>query len=105
MLSAMSEPQAVRLSGVASIRSIGQYHDDLCAMLSAGTDVVLDLGDIEDADLSFIQLIISAQRSAQARGLSLTLSSPAPEPILQTLERGGFIGPAPDDRRNFWLAQ
>jgi len=74
-------------------------------MLSAGADVALDLGDIEDADLSFIQLIISAQRSAQAHGLSLTLSSPAPEPILQTLERGGFIGPAPDDRRNFWLAQ
>lgn len=101
----MSKTQAIRLSGVASIRSIGRHHDVLCATLSAGADVALDLGDIEDADLSFIQLIISARRSAQARGLSLTLSSPAPEPILQTLERGGFIGPAPDDRRHFWLAQ
>jgi anti-anti-sigma regulatory factor len=101
----MSEPHSVRLSGTGIIRNIAQYHDVLREGLSAGTDMVLDLGDMEEVDLAFIQLIVAAQRSAEARGLSLTLSHPAPEPILQTLERGGFIGPAPDDRRNFWLAQ
>jgi len=73
--------------------------------MSVGSDVALDLEGMEDVDLAFIQLIIAAQRSAQARGLTLSLSRPAPDPILQTLERGGFIGPAPDDRRCFWLAQ
>jgi hypothetical protein len=77
----------------------------LSEALSAGTDVTLDLGDMEEADLAFIQLIIAAQRSAQVLGLSLTLSRPAPEPVMQTLERGGFIGAAPDDRRQFWLAE
>jgi len=101
----MPEPQSVRLSGAGNIRNISQYHDVLSEGLSAGTDMVLDLGDMEEADLAFIQLIVAARRSADARGLSLTLAHPAPEPILQTLERGGFIGPAPDDRRNFWLAQ
>jgi anti-anti-sigma regulatory factor len=99
------DTQTARLSGVGNIRNIIQYHDVLCEVLSAGADVVLDLEGLEEADLAFIQLIISARRSAQARGLSLTLSGSAPEPILQTLERGGFIGPAPDDRRQFWLAQ
>lgn len=101
----MSEPQSLSLSGVGSIRNIVQYQDVLREGLSAGADLALDLGGIEDADLAFIQLIFAARRSAQERGLALTLSHPAPEPILQTLERGGFIGPAPDDRRNFWLAQ
>ncbi len=101
----MAEPQSVRVAGVGSIRNIAKYHGVLCEALSAGADVALDIGDIEDADLAFIQLIFAARRSADARGLSLTLSGPAPEPILQTLERGGFIGPAPDDRRHFWLAQ
>jgi hypothetical protein len=55
--------------------------------------------------LAFVQLILAARRSAEARGVSLTLSDPAPKPILQVLERGGFIGPAPDHRRQFWLAQ
>jgi len=99
------DTQITRLSGVGIIRNIIQYHDVLCEVLSAGADVVLDLEGLEEADLAFIQLIISARRSAQARGLSLTLSGSAPEPILQILERGGFIGPAPDDRRQFWLAQ
>lgn len=101
----MSEPQSVSLSGIGSIRHIVQYHEVLREGLSAGTDLVLDLAGIEDPDLAFIQLIFAARRCAQERGLSFTLSHPAPAPILQTLERGGFIGPAPDDRRHFWLAQ
>jgi anti-anti-sigma regulatory factor len=101
----MSKHQSARLSGAGTIKNVTQHRDVLCEALSAGVDVVLDLEDLEETDLAFIQLIISARRSAQARGLSLTLSGPAPAPVLQTLERGGFIGPAPDDRRHFWLAQ
>lgn len=101
----MSEPRSIQLAGAGGIRNIAHYHDALSEGLSAGTDVGLDLSGMEEADVAFIQLVIAARRSAQARGLTLTLSTPAPEPILQTLERGGFIGPAPDDRRNFWLAQ
>ncbi len=101
----ISELNSIRLSGAGGIRNIAHYHDLLREALSAGADLALDLGDMEEADLAFIQLIIAARRSAQASGLSLTLSHPAPDPILQTLERGGFIGPEPDDRRHFWLAQ
>ncbi len=101
----MTETRSVKLSGAASIRNTVQHHEVLSAALSAGVDVSLDLGDVQDADLAFVQLIIAARRSAKDRGLALTLSDPAPEPILQILERGGFIGPAPDDRRHFWLAQ
>jgi anti-anti-sigma regulatory factor len=95
----------ITLSGAGSIRNTTQYHALLSEGLSTETDLALDLRGMEEVDLAFIQLIVAARRSAQARGLSLTLSHPAPDPILQTLERGGFIGPAPDDRRNFWLAQ
>jgi anti-anti-sigma regulatory factor len=101
----MSATQGIQWSGTASIRNVAKYHDDLRDALSVGADVALDLSHIDEVDLAFIQLIIAARRSAETRGLSLTLSSPAPEPMLQTLERGGFIGTAPDDRRHFWLAQ
>ncbi len=101
----MTETLSVKLSGAASIRNTVQHHEVLSTALSAGVDMALDLGDVQDADLAFVQLIIAARRSAKARGLALALSDPAPEPILQILERGGFIGPAPDDRRHFWLAQ
>lgn len=101
----MPKQYNITLSGAGSIRNTTQYHALLSEGLSAETDLALDLRGMEEADLAFIQLIVAARRSAQARGLSLTLSHPAPEPTLQTLERGGFIGAVPDDRRNFWLAQ
>jgi hypothetical protein len=101
----MSEVQSIQMSGVGGIRNIAKYHDVLRDAVSAGVDFALNLVDMEEVDLSFIQLIFAARRSAEARGLLITLSHPAPEPILKTLERGGFIGPAPDDRRQFWLAQ
>jgi len=69
-----------------------------------GKDLLLDLSAVEEADLTLIQLILSARRSAADRNLSLLLTESAPEPVLRMLERGGFIGPAPDTRRDFWLA-
>ncbi len=101
----MSASISVKLSGVASIRNVAQHHGVLLDALNEGGDMSLDLGAAEDVDLAFVQLILAARRSAEARGVSLTLSDPAPKPILQVLERGGFIGPAPDHRRQFWLAQ
>jgi anti-anti-sigma regulatory factor len=101
----MAEPQVLNFSGAMTLRAIADPHAALVQALTAGTDVTLDLSDVEEVDLSFIQLILSATRTAAERGLSVTLSAPAPEPVMQTLERGGFLGAAPDPRRDFWLAQ
>jgi len=101
----MAATEVLQISGAMHLRAIADPHAALVQAFAAGADVILDLSEVEEADLSFVQLIISAQRTATERGLSLTLSAPAPEPVLQILERGGFIGPAPDDRRNFWLKQ
>jgi len=87
------------------LRSITDPHAALVQAFSAGSDVILDLSEVEEADLSFVQLIISAQRTAVEKGLSLTLSAPAPEPVMQILERGGFLVSAQDASRDFWLAQ
>jgi ABC-type transporter Mla MlaB component len=101
----MAEPQVLNLSGAMHLRAITDPHAALVQALGAGSDVILDLSEVEEADLTFIQLILSATRTASERGLSLTLSAPAPEPVMQLLERGGFVGAAPDPRRDFWLAQ
>jgi len=101
----MAATEVLQLSGAMHLRSIADPHAALVQAFAAESDVILDLSDVEEADLSFVQLIISAQRTAAEKGLSLTLSAPAPEPVIQILERGGFIGAAPDARRDFWLKQ
>jgi ABC-type transporter Mla MlaB component len=101
----MSATEALRLSGAMHLRTLADPYAALVQAFAAGTDLTLDLSEVEEADLTFVQLIVSAQRTAEAQGVNLALAAPAPEPILQVLERGGFIGPAPDARRDFWLAQ
>ena len=96
--------QLIQCVGPMHLRSIAEPHAALIQAFEAGEDLVLDLSGVEEADLTFVQLILAAQRSAGEQGLVLTLSAPAPEPVMQILERGGFISSAPDARRNFWLA-
>jgi anti-anti-sigma regulatory factor len=100
----MSTTQSVDLSGVMTLRNIADAHAELLQAFAPGTDVVLDLSAVEEADLTFVQLILSAQQSAVAQQLGFTLSAPAPEPVMQVLVRGGFIDPESDARRDFWLA-
>jgi len=91
-------------SRVVDIRSIAEPCADMLQAVIGGQDVVLDLSAVEEADLTLIQAILSARISAAQNNTSLALAEPASEAVVHLLERGGLIGPAPDARRDFWLA-
>lgn len=57
----------------------------------------------EDAviDLTFIQLLESARRTARETGVAFGLAAPATGALRETLERGGFLVAADD--QDFWL--
>lgn len=54
-------------------------------------------------DLTFVQLMESARRTAREDGRGLSLAAPAGGPLREALERGGFRS-APADRA-FWLLE
>lgn len=103
----MGEPTTTKLSfdGDLTMAYAASAHARLCAALAAGTTVEVAMGDITALDLSFVQVLIAARKSAQAAGKVLRLAAPASGVFLDALRRGGLLGgpPSADDR--FWQAQ
>ncbi|HXP95363.1 MAG TPA: STAS domain-containing protein [Telmatospirillum sp.] len=88
--------------GEISVSQAEEVHDRFCAALADGRPIVVDCGAIEDADISFIQLLIAARTSARRRGVSFCLKQPVGEPFLAVLRRGGFLLEAPLPQDDFW---
>lgn len=93
-------PSIVTLSGVIDIRSVSEAFAQVRQAAGTGGDVAVDLAEVTDADLTFVQLIESARRSLAQSGRALHLCAAAPDRLLETLQRGGFLAAPADDR--FW---
>lgn len=91
----------VTLSGAIDVRSI----EDAFAKIkqASGPDgLEIDLSAVTDIDLTFVQLLEAARRTATETGAPLRLSAPASGFVLETLQRGGFLSDPPDARSLFW---
>jgi len=84
------------LDGDLTIRTIGQAHKTLAFAITEASKICVDLSGAKDADLTLVQLLLSAHRTAQRDGKSLHLSQPLPDTLLSEVVRGGF------DRDSFW---
>ncbi len=66
-------------------------------------DPELDLSQLQDADLSFLQLVEAARKSAAAKGKRFRLAAPASPHLVSLLERAGFLADGNAQARQFWL--
>ncbi len=93
---------SISFSGSVTVSSIS----DACATLVAGMEhggpVVVNLDEVEEADLTLAQLLEAARLTAAAKGQEIRLESPAEGAVLQVLQRGGFLETDDADRLNFW---
>jgi len=80
----------VACSGELCLPRAEEFRDTLLAALDRAQPVVLDLSQTTETDLSTIQLILAARLSAERRGLSLRLTSPAGGPLAATLLAAGL---------------
>jgi len=96
------EPLVLKLSGEMTIRTITDAWRNLQDAFQASDNIIVDLSDIGTTDMSFIQLLLSAQKTAEARNKAFHLSAPVKGDFRQDLERGGFLEP-PSGTRTFWL--
>ncbi|HET8996616.1 MAG TPA: STAS domain-containing protein [Acetobacteraceae bacterium] len=81
----------IGLHGAMSIRDAGALHTDLVHALSLHTTVHIDGSDLESADLSVIQVLLAAHRSARASGKQVLLHPPPAAALAEVLQRGGFV--------------
>jgi len=96
----------VVLGGQLTVRDIKLIHARIAAALRQYPAVTLDCGGANAVDLSFIQLVISARKSAEAAGKTLALAQGAQGVLRTALMQAGMIAPAdeaPAPGQEFWM--
>jgi|SRR5690348_9466080 len=95
----------LRFDGSLTLAKAEAIRAALAAALDAGAPIAIDCGGATDVDVSFIQLVLAARRSAAQRGASFALATPAAGPLRAALERGGFLTATSQDGASdsdFW---
>ena len=92
----------VRLSGPLTIRHAAEHREALMAALSQNQTIRVDLPADSDADISIVQLLLSARVSARASGKQVTLKHEASGSLRDVLDRGGFLAA---DEMEFWTTR
>lgn len=82
-------PVLFTLSGACTVDEAGTMHAVLAGALAAHEGVALDLGKVEYADITLVQLLLAALLEAQDRGKRLELAGEASETVLQALRLAG----------------
>lgn len=85
----MTTPFSVLLSGELGLRGIEALKAEITAALAGYDEVVIDATTVESADTSAIQLLLSAQKTANADGKALSLT--AAGPLAATLVTHGLL--------------
>ncbi len=99
---------AFELGAAPGIKSVSELRDRLASEIGSRQSVTIDAGALESIDVSALQLLASAHRSAAAAGKTLLLLAPVDGVLAQTLVRLGFISAdgaplAPEG--DFWLGK
>ena len=90
----------VKFSGPQTIRESEETAKVLRQALVESSSIVLDCDEIEEVDLTFLQLVIAGRRSALRDGKSFALSATVRGPLLAALDRAGI---RPEGEHMFWF--
>ena len=96
------DPGSVKLAGDLTLRHIEPVRAELVAALARQQALTIDCEAVTGADLGLIQLLIAAQKSADAAGKSASLARPVSGALRDALARGGFLA-ATSAQSSFWL--
>jgi len=81
----------LRFGGALTLRCVDVMHGQLLNALRAHEAVTVDCSQATEIDISFIQLLLAARRTARDWGKTLILAAPAHGPLREALIRGGFL--------------
>jgi len=88
-------PFTLVFAGSLTVSQSEAIQASLLEALTGHACVEIDCSGAEDIDVSFLQLLISASRTAAAHNKNLNLSSPPGAVLSEAMNRCGFAVPAP----------
>lgn len=93
------------LDGAQTVRTIQAAHERLLTAMAEHPAIEIHCHEVTELDLSLIQLVVAAKRSAEKAGKSLTLATPAAGKLRAALDQAGFLTAAVGEAGGeaFWL--
>ncbi|HVI51892.1 MAG TPA: STAS domain-containing protein [Candidatus Sulfotelmatobacter sp.] len=92
----------IGFSGSATIRQADDVAHRLRQALESSDRIEVDCSELDEVDVTFLQLILAAHKSAEADGKVLVLSSPAKGALLDAV---AICGAEQGIRADFWQAR
>ncbi len=80
---------SLSISGACDISTIVERKSMISAPLERAESILIDCGEIDRVDITFIQLIAAAQKVFDDRGLGFRLAN-ASETLRTAIDRSGF---------------
>ncbi|HEY4201654.1 MAG TPA: STAS domain-containing protein [Devosiaceae bacterium] len=81
----------VRLDGDLGLRNGGELTARLTEVLNSHNDVVIDASQVTAVDISTIQILISAHKSAREAGKRFHVNAPLDGALGKVLVKAGFV--------------
>jgi anti-anti-sigma regulatory factor len=75
----------IRCEGHLTLAAAPKIREELLAAIATNDKVVADVSQATDADLTFIQILIAAKRTASARGKTFLISAPENGVVMQKI--------------------
>lgn len=93
----MTEETTFALAPTNTIQSACELAEQVGALLHTGGDVVIDAGKVDVADITLVQILLAARRTATAIGCRYSIINPSPA-FVALLHRCGVcvIGATPE---------
>lgn len=88
-----------------TVRAIGAIRQEMLQLIDKNRSTTIAFGDDCQVDISFVQLMEAARIYAVSTGKNIALAEPANGPVLDVLERSGFLEGMSADDATFWLHQ
>jgi len=85
-------------------RTVAEFAGRLAA-LQVEDDVLIDVSELDEVDLTFIQLIDAHRNDRAGTGRALALSARGHEPITLLLSRCGYLEGADQSDIEFWTGE
>jgi anti-anti-sigma factor len=80
----------IRLDGEVGIASAGELKKELLQALASEKDVLVDLQQATELDVTAMQLLWAAEREARKCGRKLFVAGQAPKEIIAAVAEAGF---------------
>lgn len=85
------ERTVITLSGELNVRSAAQLRVALDESISSSGSVEIEFADVKTADLSLLQLLCSAERTARTSGKKLVIGGEIPDIVIGLFKRTGYF--------------